>query len=253
MDLGLKGKKALVTGGSKGIGRATAELLASEGADVAICARNADEVSAAVEALKSKGVNAIGSAVDVGDGDAYKKWIESAIGELGGLDILVPNVSAGGGANIGSEDGWKANFEVDIMGTARAVNASLESLTASKGSIVIISTTTALEEGPGSGPYGVVKAALINYANHVSQANGRNGVRCNVVSPGPIYIEGGAWNFIKDNMEDFYNATEKAIPLGYGAAEDVANAVVFLASPAGGHITGTNLVVDGGFTKRVQL
>ena len=139
------------------------------------------------------------------------------------------------------------------MGTARAVNASLESLTASKGSIVIISTTTALEEGPGSGPYGVVKAALINYANHVSQANGRNGVRCNVVSPGPIYIEGGAWNFIKDNMEDFYNATEKAIPLGYGAAEDVANAVVFLASPAGGHITGTNLVVDGGFTKRVQL
>ena len=115
MDLGLKGKKALVTGGSKGIGRATAELLASEGADVAICARNADEVSAAVEALKSKGVNAVGSAVDVGDGDAYKKWIESAIGELGGLDILVPNVSAGGGANIGSEEGWKANFEVDIM------------------------------------------------------------------------------------------------------------------------------------------
>ena len=93
----------------------------------------------------------------------------------------------------------------------------------------------------------------INYANHVSQANGRNGVRCNVVSPGPIYIEGGAWNFIKDNMEDFYNATEKAIPLGYGAAEDVANAVVFLAIPAGGHITGTNLVVDCGFTKRVQL
>ena len=103
MDLGLKGKKALVTGGSKGIGRATAELLASEGADVAICARNADEVSAAVDALKSKGVNAVGSAVDVGDGDAYKKWIESAIGELGGLDILVPNVSAGGGANIGTK------------------------------------------------------------------------------------------------------------------------------------------------------
>ena len=251
MDLGLKGKKAFVTGGSKGIGRATAELLADEGADVAICARNADEVAAAVEALKSKGVNAIGDSVDVGDGDAYKAWITSAIEQLGGLDVLVPNVSAGGGNP--SEDGWKANFEVDIMGTVRAVETSLPALEASKGSIVIISTTTAIEEGPGSGPYGAVKAGLINYSNHIAISNGGKGVRCNVVSPGPIYIEGGAWNFIKDNMEDFYKATEKAIPLGYGAAEDVANTVVFLASSAGGHITGTNVVVDGGFTKRVQF
>ena len=160
MDLGLKGKKAIITGGSKGIGLATAHALADEGVDVAICSRKADDVNAALEALSSKGVNAIGGAADVADGDSFKAWMASTIEELGGLDILVPQVSAGGGDP--SEKGWAANFQTDIMGTVRAVESSIEALRESNGSIVMISTTTAIEEGPGSGPYGAVKAGLLN-------------------------------------------------------------------------------------------
>ena len=201
MDLGLKGKKAIITGGSKGIGLATAHVLADEGVDVAICSRKIDDVNAALEALKGKGVNAIGSVADVADGDSFKAWMASTIEELGGLDILVPQVSAGGGDP--SEKGWEANFQTDIMGTVRAVESSLEALRASSGSIVMISTTTAIEEGPGSGPYGAVKAGLLNYSNHLAQTEGANGVRSNVICPGPIYIDGGPWNYIKDNMGSY--------------------------------------------------
>lgn len=251
MDLGLKGKKAIVTGGTRGIGRAIADLLADEGADVAICARNAGQVEEAVGALKGKGVNAIGSAVDVNDGDALRSWVASASKDLGGLDILVANVSAGGGG--ADENAWKANFEADVMGTVRSMEAALPALKDGGGSVVIISTTAAVEcFGPPT-PYNALKAALINYAKNMSNALAGDNVRVNCVSPGPIYIEGGAWNFIKDNMNEFYNATLGQIPMGrMGSAQDVANTVAFLASPASAFTTGTNVVIDGGFTKGVQ-
>ena len=123
MDLELKGKKAIVTGGSKGIGRAVAETLTKEGADVAICARNEDEVNSAVEALSSHGTKVVGGVADVADADSYKAWISSAASDLGGVDLFVANVSAGGGNN--TEDGWKACFEVDLMGTVRGIELSL--------------------------------------------------------------------------------------------------------------------------------
>ena len=252
MDLGLKGKKAIVTGGSRGIGKCVAEPRAAEGVDIAICARNEEEVKTAVDSLSSNGNKVTGGVADVGEGDSYKAWIASAVEELGGLDLFVANVSAGGGNN--EEEGWKANFEVDVMGTVRGIDTVTPALSESKGSIVIISTTTAIENGPGAGAYGAMKAALMNLSSTKSQELAPQGINCNVVSPGPIYIEGGAWNFIKDNMEDFYKATLSAIPAGrMGAAQDVANAVVFLGSPAAGYINGTNVVVDGGFTKGVHF
>ena len=252
MDLELKGKKAIVTGGSRGIGKCVAQTLVNEGAEVGICARNEEEVKAAVDSLSSGGSKVIGEVADVGDGDSYKAWITSAIEDLGGLDLFVANVSAGGGNN--TEEGWKANFEVDVMGTVRGIETVTPALSDSKGSVVIISTTTAIENGPGAGAYGAMKAALMNLSSAKAQELAPQGVNCNVVSPGPIYIEGGAWNFIKDNMEDFYKATLSAIPAGrMGAAQDVANAVVFLGSPAASYITGTNVVVDGGFTKGVHF
>ena len=252
MDLELKGKKAIVTGGSRGIGKCVAQTLVNEGAEVGICARNEEEVKAAVDNLSSGGSKVIGAVADVGDGDSYKAWITSAIEDLGGLDLFVANVSAGGGNN--TEEGWKANFEVDVLGTVRGIETVTPALSDSKGSVVIISTTTAIENGPGAGAYGAMKAALINLSSAKAQELAPQGVNCNVVSPGPIYIEGGAWNFIKDNMEDFYKATLSAIPAGrMGAAQDVANAVVFLGSPAASYITGTNVVVDGGFTKGVHF
>ncbi len=252
MDLELKGKKAIVTGGSRGIGKCVAQTLVNEGAEVGICARNEEEVKAAVDSLSSGGSKVIGAVADVGDSDSYKAWITSAIEDLGGLDLFVANVSAGGGNN--TEEGWKANFEVDVLGTVRGIETVTPALSDSKGSVVIISTTTAIENGPGAGAYGAMKAALINLSSAKAQELAPQGVNCNVVSPGPIYIEGGAWNFIKDNMEDFYKATLSAIPAGrMGAAQDVANAVVFLGSPAASYITGTNIVIDGGFTKGVHF
>ena len=252
MDLELKGKKAIVTGGSRGIGKCVAQTLVNEGAEVGICARNEEEVKAAVDNLSSGGSKVIGAVADVGDGDSYKAWITSAIEDLGGLDLFVANVSAGGGNN--TEEGWKANFEVDVLGTVRGIETVTPALSDSKGSVVIISTTTAIENGPGAGAYGAMKAALMNLSSAKAQELAPQGVNCNVVSPGPIYIEGGAWNFIKDNMEDFYKATLSAIPAGrMGAAQDVANAVVFLGSPAASYITGTNIVIDGGFTKGVHF
>jgi 3-oxoacyl-[acyl-carrier protein] reductase len=251
MDLGLKGNKALITGGTKGIGRAIADTLADEGCDVAICARNAAEVTEAVGALRKKGVNAFGKSVDVGNGDALKSFVGEAASALGGLDILVSNVSGG---NAPGEQGWRNNFEFDVLGTVRAVEASLPYLEKSKnGNVIVISTTAALEKFIAAGAYNAMKAALLNYSGALSQDLAPKGIRVNAVSPGPIYVEGGAWNFIKKNMTPFYEATLAQIPLGrMGKPEEVAATVAMLVSPRCGFTTGTNVVVDGGITKRIQ-
>lgn len=251
MDLQLKGQVALITGGTKGIGRAIAETFAAEGCNVSICARKEDDVKAAVEALQKKGVKAFGKAVDVGKGDQLKAWINESAEALGGIDILVSNVS---GPNAPGEAGWRSNFEHDILGAVRSVEASLPYLSKSKnGNIVMISTTAALEKFISAGPYNAMKAALLNYSGALSQDLAPKGIRVNAVSPGPIMIEGGAWGMIKKGMAPFYEATLAQIPMGrMGSAEEVAAQVVFLTSPRSGFTTGTNVVIDGGITKRIQ-
>lgn len=251
MDLKLKGNKALVTGGTKGIGRAIADTLAEEGCDVAICARNEAEVKEAVAALQKKGVKAFGKSVDIGKGDALKAFITEATSALGGLDILVSNVSGG---NAPGEQGWRNNFEFDVLGTVRSVEAAMPALEKSKnGNIIIISTTAALEKFISAGPYNALKAALLNYSGALSQDLAPKGIRVNAVSPGPIYVEGGAWGFIKEKMTPFYEQTLAQIPLGrMGTAAEVAATVAMLVSPRCGFTTGTNVVVDGGITKRIQ-
>lgn len=252
MDLQLKGQKALITGGTKGIGRAIAETLASEGCNVAICARNEAEVAAAVEALQAKGVTAFGQSVDVGDGDALKAWVAASAEALGGVDCLVSNVSGG---NAPGEDGWRANFEHDVLGAVRLVEASMPHLENSENaSIVMISSTAALEKFIAAGAYNSMKAAVIQYAGALAQDVGGKGIRVNSISPGPIMVEGGSWDFIKDNMTPFYEATLAQIPLGrMGAADEVAAQVALLASPLGSFTTASNVVIDGGLTKRIQF
>lgn len=252
MDLGLKGKKALVTGATRGIGRAIAETLAGEGVDLAICSRTQEAVDATKKDLEAKGVRVHARVADVGDGDALRGFISASIEALGGLDILVSNPSGGNGVD---EAAWRANFEVDVLGAVRSVEAAQEALEASDAaSVMFIGTTAAVETFMGPTSYNAMKAALVTHANGLSQSLGAKGIRVNTVSPGPIFIEGGSWDRIKQGRPAMYEAALADHPGGtMGEAQDVANAVVFLSSPAAKHITGVHLIVDGGYTKRVNF
>ena len=251
MDLGLKGKKAVITGGSKGIGRAIADGFAAEGADVALCARNEKDVTAAVAALKGKGVKASGRALDVADGAALKTWIADAAKELGGIDALVCNVSA---LAVGDTDeSWEKSFKTDMMHTVNAVATAVPFLEKSKSpSIVLISSVSGFEVDFAAGSYGAMKAALIHYAKGLSRQLVGKGIRVNCVSPGNTYFDGGIWQNIEKNMPDLFASTLKVNPTGkFGTAQEVANGVVFISSPLASRISGTNLVIDGALTVAV--
>lgn len=251
MDLGLKGRRALITGGTKGIGRAVAEGFADEGADVSICARNADEVAATVSALQARGVKAFGRALDVADPPALAGWIASSANQLGGIDALVCNVSA---LAVGdSTDTWERSFRIDMMHSVNAVAAAVPFLeSAQGGSIVLISSVSGFEVDFAAGSYGAFKAALIHYAKGLSRQLVGKGIRVNVVSPGNTYFEGGIWQTIEKNMPDLFASTLKVNPTGkFGTPAEVAAGVLFLSSPVASRISGTNLVIDGALTVAV--
>jgi 3-oxoacyl-[acyl-carrier protein] reductase len=253
MDLGLKGKKAIVTGGTRGIGRAIANLLVEEGCDIGICARNAAQIEEAVAAFKAKGVKAFGSAVDVADGAQLTSFVKSTAEALGGLDIFISNVSAFGVSN--DEASWTKGFEIDVLGTLRGCETAVPFLEKSgAGAIVVVGSTAAVEVVGPRGAYGSVKVAILPYIKSLARNLAPKKVRANVVSPGTIYFKGGVWNVIEQNMPDRYRQAFDRNPMGrMGTPEEVASAVVFLASPRASFITGTNLICDGCITQRVQF
>ena len=251
MDLGLNGKNVLVTGGSKGIGLAVAELFADEGANVAICARNAEEVAKVVKALAEKHVKAWGRALDVADPAALKAWVDDAAKELGGIDGMICNVSA---LAVGdTPETWEKSFRTDMMHTVNSVAAALPYLEKSKSaSITIIASVSGFEVDFAAGSYGAFKAALIHYAKGLSNQLIASGIRVNSVSPGNTYFEGGIWQNIERGMPDLFKSAMALNPTGrMGTPQEVAAGVVFLASPVASRISGTNLIIDGALTKAV--
>jgi len=253
MDLGLKGRRVLVTGATKGIGRQCAEIFADEGANVAICARDAAGVTATIEALKAKGVTAIGRSVDVADKHALKAWVNDSAATLGGIDMVVANVSA---LAMGDDEAaWEIGFAVDMMHSVRLVNAAMTWLEKSDAASVTLLSSVSGREVDFTGPsYGAFKAALVHYAQGQAMKLAPKGIRVNTVSPGNTYFDGGVWQSIEQNNPDLFAEALSMNPMGRMARPDeIARGVVFLASPAASFISGTNLVIDGALTKGVQL
>jgi len=210
-------------------------------------------VKDAVANLKKYGTHVVGAAVNVKKADEYKAWLAQAIEQLGGCDILIPISSAGSG--IGSEKYWSNAFEVDVMGPVRAVEAVLPGMTEQQsGSIVLIATTSAGEAMGGPQPYNAMKGSLVIWGKQLALAHGKDGIRVNVVSPGPVEFEGGNCDMIKGTMEKFYANTLRQQPSGrLGKPEEIARAIAFLASPAASWCNGSHLTVDGGFTNRTHF
>lgn len=253
MDLGLKGLRALVTGGSKGIGLRCAEILAAEGASVSICARNAAEVDATVAKLAAMGVTAYGAAVNVADKSALESWVAASAEALGGIDIVIGNVSALAVAD--DEDAWKAGFDTDMMHSVRLVNAAMPWLSKSAAASITLVSSVSGREIDFTGPaYGAFKAAIVHYAQGLAYKLAGQGIRANTVSPGNTYFDGGIWQNIETNMPELFAEALAMNPTGRMAKpEEIARGIVFLASPASSFTTGTNLVIDGALTKGVQL
>lgn len=252
MDLQLDGARVLVTGGTRGIGRAIVEAFLDEGATVGFCARDAGAVSATQDALGGRGT-VTGTALDVGDGDALAAWVDESAAAFGGLDTVVANVSAL--AIPDTEENWQLSLNVDVMHTVRLVRAALPHLErSSMPSIVAISSVSGRESDFAAGPYGTAKTAILGYVSGLALQLAGKGIRANTVSPGNTYFEGGVWAGIETGNPELYRTAVGLNPTGHmGAPQEVAPAVVFLASPVAGRISGTNLVVDGALTRGIQV
>lgn len=252
MDLGIRGRNALVTGATRGIGRAIVDLLADEGCNVALCARNAAGVDATVAEVAKKGVKAVGGAVDVADLAQLRAWVDGSAAALGGIDIFVANVSAL--AQGMDEASWRRGFEIDVMATVFGTEAAVPHLEkSSAGAIVVISSTAMAEINGPTRSYAAVKAMTIPYVKGLARNLAPKNIRANVVSPGNVYFKGGVWGTVEEKQPEMFQSMLARNPTGrMGTPQEIANAVVFLASPRASFITGTNLVVDGALTQRVQ-
>lgn len=252
MDLGLKGKKVIIGGATRGLSKEAVKLFAAEGCDIGMFSRNGEALAELASGFSGKGGTYATREFSLDDREDYKSMLKSLADELGGCDIFVHSISSSGAQ--GAAD-WEESFRIDMLGAVDAVDALEPYLEKSgSGAIVMMSSTAAIETFLIPQAFNAIKAALITYASQLSQALAPKGIRVNSVSPGPISYGGGNWEGVKAVMPDLYSGIEAQIPMGrMGTPEDVAPGIVFLASPAAKYITGTNLVIDGGFTKRVQF
>jgi 3-oxoacyl-[acyl-carrier protein] reductase len=248
MDLGLSGKRVIVTGGSKGIGRAIAHTFLDESATVAICARNHDQLAATAAELSEFGElhhHQIDMAAK-GDPTAFVDWASDA---MGGLDVLVSNVSAMAGPD------WEASVNVDLVRTNELIRAALAKMPDhADANIVCIGSRAASIAAPRIAAYAAVKAATVSMIKSLSREVARRGIRANVVSPGDILFPGGAWDIAQQEGGKMWDAIVKENPFRrLGTPDEVANMVAFVASQRSSFVTGANILVDGGATSGLQL
>jgi len=253
MDLQLKGKRAIITGSTRGIGRAIAEVLAKEGADIAICSRHQDSVDSTLNELSQYSGTHIGAAVDVSDQAAFKQWVDSVTEDLGGIDIFIANVTA-----AGTPEGmtpWESAVKTDILGTVACIDAALPALKQSdSGAIVYISSMAGVIGVPTMPHYGAAKAGMTHYMKSLAMGLVADGVRVNTVSPGDIITEGNVWDRVRKNRPEMFEAVLARNPRGsLGSPDEIAQVVSFLVSPMASLVNGAHLVVDGCSTSHVHF
>jgi len=245
MEFDFTNKRAIVCGGSRGIGRSIALGFARFGAAVSICARGTETLEATRGEVARFGHTAHAGVCDLADGAAIRRYVADAAEVLGGIDILVNNASAFGSSD--DEAGWAASVAVDMMAIVHATQAALPLLRQAKGSVINTSSISAMRSAARQPPYGAIKAAAIHYTVTQEAMYAKDGIRVNCVAPGSIEFPGGVWDRRKSDNPNLYNAILRSIPFGrLGHPEEVANVVLFLASPLASWITGQTIAVDGG-------
>lgn len=246
MQVSLKGKRVVVAGGSKGIGRSIALGCAAAGAAVSICARGQQALDSTRREIEAAGALAHAASCDLSNADAIAAYVAQAAQALGGIDILVNNASGFGVAD--DEAGWNAGLSIDVMATVRASHAAIPHLEkAGGGAILNISSISGYAASARSAPYAAVKAAIINYTMSQALMLAGKKIRVNAIAPGSIEFPGGLWEERKTTNPQLYNAILNSIPWGrLGAPEDVANVAVFLCSDQARWVTGQTVIVDGG-------
>lgn len=244
--LDFTGRRVVVAGGSRGIGRAMALAFAGAGADVAICARGQDALDETRRAIEACGVHAHASRCDLADAQAIAAWIPAAAEALGGIDVLVNNGTGYGFAD--DDESWVRDIDIDLLAAVRASRAALPWLKqASDACILHIVSIGAMRPRPHGAPYAAVKAALMSYTGSQAMALSRDRIRVNAIAPGSIEFPGGVWERVRQDKPDLYQRTLDSIPFGrFGHPEAIADAALFLASPLAAWVTGHTLVVDGG-------